>query len=172
MSQANQSFIRGLLPDGDFSLLVIVLRKFLRFIKLTVSTILLCCIYLISVNCYLSSAQNHRWLTDNVWPEWSLDRPTTLLASHVGRSCRLLCLGQRAKSSPANFRFCLFVKIQSCSLIENSRSISSLFFLSFWLVRKWDLTKQKFFGPVIMLGHRQKLFWALTEVIWIPVFLN
>ena len=41
MSQANQSFIRGLLPDGDFSLLVIVLRKFLRFIKLTVSTILI-----------------------------------------------------------------------------------------------------------------------------------
>lgn len=37
-NEANQSFIRGLLPDGDFSLLVIVLRKFLRFIKLTSGT--------------------------------------------------------------------------------------------------------------------------------------
>ena len=129
MSQANQSFIRGLLPDGDFSLLVIVLRKFLRFIKLTVSTILLCCIYLIFVNCYLSRAQNHDWLTDwdNVWPEWRLDQPTTLLASHVGHSHRLLCHGQTAKSSPANLRFCLFVKIDSCSVIENNRRISSLF---------------------------------------------
>lgn len=131
MSQANQSFIRGLLPDGDFSLLVIVLRKFLRFIKLTVSTILLCCIYLISVNCYSSRAQNHGWLTDNVRPEWRLDQPTTLLASHVGLSRRLLCLEQTAKSSPANFRFCIFVKIQSCSLIENNRRISALFFLVF-----------------------------------------
>ena len=127
MSQANQSFIRGLLPDGDFSLLVIVLRKFLRFIKLTVSTILLCCIYLIFVNCYLSRAQNHGWLTDNVWPEWHLDQPTTLLTSHVGHSHRLLCRGQTAKSSPAILRFCLFVKIDSCSLIENNRRISSLF---------------------------------------------
>ena len=137
MSQANRSFIHGLLPNGDFSLLVIVLRKFLRFIKLTVSTILLCCIYLMSVNCYLSRAQNHSWLTDNVQPEWRLDWPTTLLASHVGHSCRLLCLGQTAKSSPANFRFCLFVKIQSCSLIENKRRISSLFskFLTSWKMR-------------------------------------
>lgn len=37
-NKANQSFVRTLLPDGDFSLLVNVLRKFLRFIKLTSGT--------------------------------------------------------------------------------------------------------------------------------------
>lgn len=73
-------------------------------------------------------AQNHGWLTDNIWPEWRLDQPTTLLASHVGGAHRLLCHGQTAKSSPANFRFCLFVKIESCSLTENYRTISLLFF--------------------------------------------
>lgn len=37
-NEANQSFVRSLLPDGDFSLLINVLRKFLRFIKLTSGT--------------------------------------------------------------------------------------------------------------------------------------
>ncbi|XP_015770601.1 PREDICTED: wings apart-like protein homolog [Acropora digitifera] len=37
-NMANQSFVHSLLPDGDFSLLVNVLRKFLRFIKLTSGT--------------------------------------------------------------------------------------------------------------------------------------
>lgn len=37
-NEANQFFVRGLLPDGDFCLLVNVLRKFLRFIKLTSGT--------------------------------------------------------------------------------------------------------------------------------------
>lgn len=37
-NEANQCFVRGLLPDGDFSLLVLVLRKFLRFMKLTSGT--------------------------------------------------------------------------------------------------------------------------------------
>ena len=31
------------------------------------------------------------------------------------------------KNSPVNLRFCLFVKIQSCSVIENYTRISSLF---------------------------------------------
>lgn len=37
-NMANQSFVHSLLPGGDFSLLVNVLRKFLRFIKLTSGT--------------------------------------------------------------------------------------------------------------------------------------
>lgn len=37
-NEANQSFVRSLLPNGDFSLLVNVLTKFLRFIKLTSGT--------------------------------------------------------------------------------------------------------------------------------------
>lgn len=113
-------------------------------------------------------AQNHGWLTDNVWPEWRLDQPTTLLASHVGGSHRLLCHGQTAKSSPANFRFCLFVKIESCSLTENYRRISSLFFQV--------LTSQKIRfdqANIFLAGYRVgPLSWALTEVIQIPVFLN
>ena len=42
--QANQELVKGLLPDGKFSVFVDVLRKFLGFIKLTVSTYFAVCI--------------------------------------------------------------------------------------------------------------------------------
>ena len=56
-------------------------------------------------------AQNNGRSTDNVWQEWRLDQP---------KASQTLILEQTNKSSPVNLSFCLFVKIKSRSLKENS----------------------------------------------------
>ena len=113
-------------------------------------------------------AQNNGQSTDNVRPEWCLDWPKAPLAGHVDSEItQTPILEQTAKHSPINLRFCLFVKIQWRSLIQNYTRISS-FFSHCLVIRpvwKQDLTKQK----ISLVSHRvrppsKKLFWALQTL--------
>ena len=64
-------------------------------------------------------AQNNGRCTENVRPEWGLDRPETSLAGHVDGSRRTLIFEQPAKSSPVKLRF--------LSLYKNARVRQHIF---------------------------------------------
>ena len=102
--------------------LSVILRDFMALLTLGFVFFYLCSQF-VDVLFSQDRTQNNSWSTDNVRPEWPLDRPKISLASHVDQS-RLLPFLNKQPNPHLGIRFWLLLKKQSlyCAFHKHANS--------------------------------------------------